>query len=88
MDAGYEEWYRVGGIVAKALTRGEYLGWKPGLEKPTDYDFTNDEIINYSDEELNMIGYAWETHHGFTGWSTKEEFEKTHKPVVQKQTGE
>ena len=79
MDDGYEEFYRVGGIKAKEMTRGNYLGWEVGKEKPTDYDFKNDEIINYSDEELNTKGYAWETHHGFVGWSTKEEFEKIHK---------
>ena len=80
-DEGYEEYYRVGGMKAKAMTRGEYFGWKPGDKYPEEYTFITDKETILLEDDLKVEGYAWETHHGFTGWSSRDEFEKLYQKV-------
>lgn len=80
-EEGYVQWYRVGGMKAKAMTRGEYFGWEPGKEFPEEYDFKTDITTTLIEQDLKVQGYAWENHNGFTGWTEKKEFEKLYKKI-------
>ena len=77
----YEEYYRVGGMKAKPMTRGQYYGWEPGKPFPEEYDFKTDVTTTLIEADLNTEGYVWENYQGFCGWSNKEEFERLYQKV-------